>query len=196
MIPLVGFHFSGGVSMAEEPTEMVEFTKKGEERNWWCVNDGVMGGLSDSEFVVSDEGTGVFSGTVSLANNGGFASVRRAATHYGLEEQVGIRLMVRGDGRPYQFRIRTDDNFDGVAYQAIFETLKGEWTTVDLLFSDFRPSYRGRQVPGAPPLNPADIRQIGFLIADKQEGPFRLEIERIEAISPQRDQGSLMDDII
>lgn len=182
--------------MAEQPAVMVEFTGNNESEKWWSINDVVMGGLSNSKFSVSEQGTGIFSGTVSMENNGGFASVRRTGTDYGLEDQIGIRLMVRGDGKRYQFRIRTNDNFDGMAYQAVFETTKGEWTTVDLLFDDFQATYRGRQVTGAPPLNPADIRQIGFLIAGKQEGPFRLEIERIEAVSHHRDRGSLMDDII
>ena len=56
-------------------TEQVLFsfeTDEGPDR-WTIVNDGVMGGLSRSRILVSDERTVVFEGRLSLENNGGFA---------------------------------------------------------------------------------------------------------------------------
>jgi monofunctional biosynthetic peptidoglycan transglycosylase len=50
---------------------------------------------------------------------------------------------------------------------------------VQLPFSAFLPTFRGRRVPGAPPLDPARIRQIGFAIADRQAGPFALALRSI-----------------
>ncbi len=120
----------------------------------------------------------VFSGTLSLENNGGFASVRRLVRS-GLESATGVRLRLRGDGRRYQFRLRQDGGFDGVAWRAEFPT-DGEWQTLELRFADFEPVFRGYAVPGAGPVVPAAVRQIGFLIADKQPGPFRLQIRAIE----------------
>lgn len=78
-------------------------------------------------------------------------------------------------------RPRSTDSFDGVAYQQTFGTTEGEWITVDIPFADFTASFRGRRVPDAPALNPSNIRQIGFLIADRQTGPFALEIASISA---------------
>jgi NADH dehydrogenase [ubiquinone] 1 alpha subcomplex assembly factor 1 len=43
----------------------------------------------------------------------------------------------------------------------------------------FRASFRGREVPGAPVLDPARIRQVGLMIAARQAGPFALDIRRI-----------------
>ena len=49
----------------------------GPEGRWMVVNDGVMGGVSRSTIRRGDDvGTAVFEGTLSLENNGGFASVR------------------------------------------------------------------------------------------------------------------------
>ena len=42
---------------------------------WRSINDGVMGGLSSGGMRLED-GIAVFSGTLSLENNGGFSSVR------------------------------------------------------------------------------------------------------------------------
>ena len=45
--------------------------------------------------------------------------------------------------------------------------------------ADFIATYRGRRLPDHPPIDPSQIQSFGFLIADKQEGPFELEIDWI-----------------
>jgi hypothetical protein len=70
---------------------------------------------------------------------------------------------------------------DGIAYQAAFGTAEQGWEVVKLPFASFVPSYRGRRVEEAPPLDPSQVRQLGFMIADRQEGEFRLEIEWVRA---------------
>jgi monofunctional biosynthetic peptidoglycan transglycosylase len=144
---------------------------------WRAVNDGVMGGISSGTMLQDGEHL-VFAGVLSLENNGGFSSVRRLV-RTDLATATGIRLTFRGDGRRYQFRLRQNERFDGVSWRAEFSTA-GDWQTLELDFADFEPVFRGNIVPGAGPVAPAAIRQIGFLIADKQPGPFRLEIRAIE----------------
>lgn len=147
---------------------------------WVAVNDDVMGGVSRSRLERS-EGGHVFVGELSLENNGGFASVRFPVE---LEEAPPFDrfvLRLRGDGRTYQLRLRTDRNFDGIAYRAAFDTVAGEWHEVVLPTDSFRPTFRGRDVPDAPALATDRIRQIGLLVADGQAGPFRLEIAWLKA---------------
>jgi hypothetical protein len=50
---------------------------------------------------------------------------------------------------------------------------------VQLPLAAFRPSFRGREVQGAPALDPARIRQVGLVIAARQAGPFAVELRRI-----------------
>ena len=88
---------------------------------------------------------------------------------------------MRGDGQRYKLRLRTGEHFDDMAYQADFDTWPGEWITVRVSFDDMVPTFRGRRVPGVPDLDPAQVRQIGLMIADKQAGPFQLEIDWIRA---------------
>lgn len=149
---------------------------------WGAVNDGVMGGLSAGGMVQSDQGL-TFKGTLSLENNGGFSSVRRLVDE-DLSNATAVRIEVRGDGREYQFRIRQDAGFDGVAWRAVFPSSAG-WQQIDLAFDEFTPVFRGRQVPQAGPVVPAAIRQIGFLVADKKAGEFELDIRRIEFIGAE-----------
>ena len=144
---------------------------------WWSINDGVMGGLSSGQISRSDEGL-VFSGELSLENNGGFASVRRPVDA-DLTAAKGVRLRLRGDGRGYQFRLRLDGDFDGIAWRAEFDT-GGQWQTIELPFGLFEAVFRGRRVVDAGPVVPARIRQIGLMLADRQAGAFRLEIAAIE----------------
>jgi NADH dehydrogenase [ubiquinone] 1 alpha subcomplex assembly factor 1 len=149
--------------------------------DWLVVNDGVMGGLSKSRFTLSDSKTAVFSGMVSLENNGGFASTRTKTMQFHLDGFNGILVRVKGDGKKYQFRIRTDDRLDGVSYRHLFETDKGQWQTISVPFSNCVPVFRGRILPDVGPVSPTDIQQLGFLISDKQSGEFQLEIQWIKA---------------
>jgi NADH dehydrogenase [ubiquinone] 1 alpha subcomplex assembly factor 1 len=144
---------------------------------WQAINDGVMGGVSSGRMVQSADGLR-FEGELSLENNGGFASVRRPIDN-DLATATGVRLVVRGDGRTYQFRLRQDDRFDGIAWRAEFTT-NSDWQTVVLPFNEFIPVFRGRRVPDAGPVEPAAIRQVGFMLADKTPGSFSLEIRSIE----------------
>lgn len=164
--------------------EKVLFAFEGGEGpgRWMIVNDGVMGGLSRSRMFVTDDDTAVFEGEVSLANNGGFASVRSRPGPLPTAGTSRLAVRVRGDGREYQLRIRTEDAFDGVAYRWSFKTRAGEWMTIEASYREFVPTFRGRILRDVPPIDPAAIRQIGFMIADKEEGPFRLEVDWIKAL--------------
>ncbi len=148
--------------------------------NWRVINDTVMGGASSSE-VCPLERRLIFRGQLSLENNGGFASIR-CCVGDGFANVTAFRLTVRGDGRRYQFRLRSDESSDGVAWRAAFST-DGSVQHIELALSNFEPVIRGRLVDPAGPLNAADIHLLGFMIADRQPGPFELKIHAIEALS-------------
>ena len=161
---------------------LVDFTEENDVP-WRIVNDGVMGGLSSSDMELTEDGTALFTGFVSLDNNGGFASVRATFPSLDLSQYQGVTLRVRGDGRSYQLRFRMDGSFDGVAHASAFDTVPGEWTEIDLPFEGFQPTFRGRVPRGAGPLDPSRIRQMTFLIGDKKEGPFSLEIALVKTMT-------------
>lgn len=152
-------------------------------QKWQITNDSVMGGCSDSGFQINADGHAVFLGKVSLENNGGFASVKNHEP-LNLTGYRTIRINVKGDGNRYSFRLQTgiEGRTDPWDYEYRFETNNGEWETVELPLREFDAVFRGRPVPDAPPLNASLIIRYGFLISDRQEGPFRLEIDKIEAV--------------
>ena len=149
--------------------------------DWLIVNDGVMGGLSRSRFFLSDKNTAVFSGNVTLENNGGFASTRTKPMQFQLDGFKGIMIRVKGDGKKYQFRLRTSDRFDGVAYRYHFETQKNQWQTFAIPFDECVPVFRGRLLRNVGPVSPENIQQLGIMVSDNQTGEFQLEIEWIKA---------------
>jgi len=172
---------------ADRSTRLIlSFGTADEARRWAEVNDSVMGGLSQSKLVFTPSGTALFQGNVSLENYGGFASVRTYPYPYQLGGYEGMALRVRGDGHRYRLRFRIDANYDGIAYQASFDTVPDEWCVIRVPFADCKPTFRGLRVPSAPPLDSRLIQQIGFMIADKQEGFFKLEIDWVKAYSLAR----------
>ena len=150
-------------------------------QGWRSVDDRIMGGcsLSRAEFV---EGGGLrFRGVVSFDNGGGFASIRSPEAAYDLGGFTGLRLRVRGDGKRYKLGLRTDRFFDGISYQAGFFTQSDEWLEVALPFATFIATHHGRQLASAAPLEPARIQSFGLFIAERQAGPFHLEVAAIGA---------------
>ena len=96
---------------------------------------------------------------------------------------------MRGDGHRYKFTARTDPSFDSAIYQIVFPTKKGEWEEHRLPMKDFVPTFRGRVLSGEPPLDPAKVTSVGFLISDNQAGPFQLELAWIRATTLSEREG-------
>ena len=167
--------------MKSDTLAVFDFTNDADAAIWDSVDDVVMGGVSRSAFRLVGGGIGVFEGVLSLEHGGGFASVRSQPAQFDLSAYDGLEIRVRGDGKRYRLRLRTDAYPDGVAYQVGFETQADTWQSERFLFQHFRPTFRGRTVPDAPPLDASHIASFGWMIADKQAGAFRLEIDSVRA---------------
>ena len=154
--------------------------------DWQIINDGVMGGLSRA-LLDTDRAGICFSGTLSTANGGGFASFRGEVAGLPLP-LARLRLTVSGDGRRYQVRLRDSDHADAVAWRAVFGT-GPEPATIDLLPGDFQAVIRGRKLVALPPLAQREISIVGFMLVSKEPGPFRLSVHRIEWIGGDAGDG-------
>lgn len=154
---------------------------------WFAVNDGVMGGLSKGRPTLTGNGQLLFTGTVSLENNGGFSSIRSDSQQRNLSDYDGLLVRLRGDGKKYALSIQTGYRIMAGAYYWDFDTSAENWQTLYMPFNRFQPRSFGRNLRNAPPLNAADIRIVGFIISDKQEGPFRLEVDWIHAVKTESD---------
>lgn len=172
-------HFANGQTMQE----MFSLNSSSDVSRWQIVNDGVMGGRSSSQasMVRTSSGTQAmrFAGNLSLANNGGFASVRsRPKASLGLNADDTIVIRVRGDGRRYTFNLYTPDRRTAFSYQLEFVTAAGEWSEVRLPVNGFVAHSFGRRVSGMS-LDPTRVQSVGILLGDKRPGSFELLIDWI-----------------
>lgn len=167
--------------IANEPEsrELFDFSETKSGRQWRTVNDGVMGGRSVGQFKVAENGRMEFFGTLSLQNNGGFASVRSRVTKLDLQDGEAIVTRVRGDGRRYTLNLYVPRRRMAFSYRAEFQTKKDEWIEVRVPLEDFLATSFGRIVKNAGPVIPREINSVGFLLADKKAGPFKLEVDSI-----------------
>lgn len=155
---------------------LFDFNKDTTLANWQVVNDGVMGGDSEAQFGINSEGHAVFSGEVSLENNGGFTSVRYRFTPIDVRSHQKVVLRIKGDGKTYQFRLKSSLS-DVHSYVKLFTTT-GEWQSIEINFADMHPRFRGR-VLNRPNYPGESLCEIAFLIANKKAETFSLEIDEI-----------------
>jgi hypothetical protein len=165
------------------PARLFDFADPAAVQAWRAIDDRVMGGVSRSRLRHDAAGHAVFEGEVSLERQGGFASVRSSPGGFGCPGATACVVEVQcAGGQVFKLSFITDDGFDGVNHQAGFAPVGSGWQTLTLPLADFRASFRGRAVPGAPALDPARIRQVGLMIAARQAGPFALAIRRIDLV--------------
>ena len=164
------------ISQLVQPMVIFDFKNTADITDWMIVDDVVMGGRSNGEFLRNKDGNGVFQGTVSVENNGGFSSVRYSVPKKNVEAYTKVKLHLKGDGKQYQCRIKTKAN-DYYSYVASFNTTN-EWTTIEIPFSSMYPSFRG-QTLDAPNYPGKQIEEIAFLIGNKKAESFKLEISSI-----------------
>ncbi|XP_057544675.1 protein HIGH CHLOROPHYLL FLUORESCENCE PHENOTYPE 173, chloroplastic [Amaranthus tricolor] len=172
---------------------------------WGALDDVVMGGVSESTFIIDPKGgenggaVGIFRGNVSTANNGGFTSVR--TRNFPVPEDLsaydGLELRLKGDGRRYKLIVRTSSDWDTVGYTASFDTVGGQWQwqSIKLPFSSLRPIFRARTVSDAPPFAAHNIVSLQLMFSKFEydgklnptfvEGPFELPLSTIRAYMKQ-----------
>ena len=153
------------------------FGSDADMKHWKIMNDGVMGGISQSQISVNAQGNGVFQGSVSLANNGGFASVHYRGGIQKIGQASRVILRLKGDGKKYQFRIK-ESLRDAHSYVYKFDT-SGDWQDIEIPIKDMYAAFRGRRL-NIPSFNGDGFEEMAFLISNKQEEDFQLEIAEIK----------------
>lgn len=163
--------------MSDAPaTLLYDFQTDSPPSDWRIQDDTVMGGVSRGRFSIDADGHGVFSGHVSLENNGGFSSVQHVLDTRDVSGYGKVVLRVKGDGKRYQLRVKSARN-ERPSYVAYFQTT-GDWQTVEIPFDQLRPTFRGRQLD-LPNYPGRQMEQIGLLIGNKKPQDFRLLIDWI-----------------
>ena len=180
---MMSFSSTGLIARADTTNVVVAFDDPAAVAGWTTINDPVMGGLSTSTVTFGDGGL-VFSGTISLDNNGGFASTR-SPQDPGIGQRAtgatSIGVRARGDGKTYVFKV--DSAGLPWSYIQRFSTDPGVWRTYELPIGGFQAvGMRLDPAPYAPQtLDPSTVTRISIYILDKQQGPFELSVSAVNA---------------
>jgi uncharacterized protein YbjT (DUF2867 family) len=180
------------VAVGEKP--IFDFTKPSDEiKNiWGALDDVVMGGVSSSSFQIR-ENTAVFTGNVSTANSGGFASVRTKnfSPLLDLSGYQGVKLRVKGDGQRYKIFLRTESTWDGIGYSYSFDTVANNWLDIQIPFTDLFGVFRAKVVKDCPPIDVSKICSLQLMLSKFEydgalnpkfnPGVFALEVSSIQA---------------
>lgn len=147
---------------------------------WSIVNDGVMGGRSRAEAEITDS---VLSANGEIVTDGGgFSSIRLA-----LDEPFGdagtLVMRVRTDGRAYEVTVA--DTAPGrdrrTAHQAPIPAAGGDrWEEVTIDLASLQASIFGQPIDDEP-FKPELAVEVGVILADGIDGPFRFELDWIRA---------------
>ncbi|MEZ2319902.1 MAG: CIA30 family protein [Microcoleus sp.] len=175
-----------------------DFTKPTQDlkETWGALDDIVMGGVSESSIRLIDN-TALFTGNVSTANSGGFASVRTRNFESALDLTgfSGIQLRVKGDGKRYKLIVRSEAKWDGIGYCYSFDTVYNIWITVTIPFEKLIPVFRAKTVKDGSRLNTQTIYSFQLMLSKFEydgalnpkftPGGFQLQLESVKAYSQQ-----------
>lgn len=163
-------------SMINSQIIIFDFKTNSDISDWQIVDDVVMGGKSNGNFLLNEDGNGLFYGSVSLKNNGGFSSVRHQFLSKNIKTATKIKVRLKGDGNSYQLRIKKNKS-DYYSYVATFKT-SNVWETIEVKLSEMQPRFRGQSLE-MPNFCSETIEEIAFLIGNKKEQDFKLEIKKV-----------------
>lgn len=161
---------------AMQQTEIFNFNADSNLNGWYIVDDSVMGGRSQGNFILNTDDHGEFKGFISLDNNGGFSSLRYRFKSMQINQYTKFVIKLKGDGKNYQFRVKSKEN-QRYSYITEFKTSE-EWQTIEVEFSTMYPSFRGYKL-NQPNYSGETVSEIAFLIGNKKKEAFKLEIDNI-----------------
>lgn len=146
-----------------------------------------MGGASSSEF---NDATGIWSGTVTTANSGGFVGLRSTPAGLALDCQSckGLQWKVKNGSNKklrFKFVLRDSTDFNGITWTTSVEVKPGV-STVKIPFDKQVPTLFARVVPNAAPFDKNSVAAVqiafskfeydGGLNPTFETGPIKLQL--------------------
>lgn len=166
-------------SFVQQQSLTIDFGESKSGKDWYVVNDGVMGGLSESSLTLS-ESSAVLKGKVSLDNNGGFASFRSPFQQFDLSDFTSVEIRYRSTGQDVGLVFALHRRWYQPNYKIIFSETNGEWTTLKVDLSSAKEYRVARHTGEYLSLNQLDqIIRLGFITQSKQAGSFEFEVDYI-----------------
>jgi NADH dehydrogenase [ubiquinone] 1 alpha subcomplex assembly factor 1 len=155
----------------------------GKVSDWVVLSDNVMGGITTSNLAYADDAL-ILTGDVSLANYGGFSSVKTRFNRFDLSPYKGLKIRYKASNQSFAFTLENSKNWTRPNYKgALPKSSVNAWTEATIAFKDFAEYQIGE--PTGDKLDPAiltSIVRLGIITTEKKEGPFSLEVDYIAFI--------------
>jgi NADH dehydrogenase [ubiquinone] 1 alpha subcomplex assembly factor 1 len=172
-ICVLGMH---AVDAAELGKVLFDFSDPAAMKGWQIEDDGVMGGVSKGTFSRDPDGYAIFSGEVSLENDGGFSSVQCYFDPIDVSSYRTAVIRVKGDGKNYRFIVESEKDARH-NYVAEFTT-NAEWQEITIPLRKMYPVRRGDRLD-LPDYPAETMAQVRLMIANGKAESFRLQIASI-----------------
>ena len=128
---------------------------------------------------IDDDGNGVFSGHVSLENNGGFCLIKHDINRISVEKYSSFVIKLKGDGKKYAFRCKSGEH-QRHTYSYSFKTTI-DWQTIQIPFKEMEAVFRGDNLE-LPNYHGDFLAQIAFIIKNGVAEDFTLKIDSIKIV--------------
>ena len=162
LLILTGLSFPGSSSnFILDNLENPGTTSQGQ--SWSFFTDGVMGGLSEGQAIISSEDNipcYKMTGNVTTENNGGFIQIRTLIKPViNANQHEGIYLKVKGNNKKYSIHIRTPLTLAPWQYYSYSLKLNSQWSEIKIPFLEFKKSnfYQPKS------LGEQNIKSIGLI---------------------------------
>jgi len=172
---------------------LYDFSKPEELEKFYLQTDQEIGGKSTAKFF-HEGNRAIFEGFLNLEvpnkkmEKSGYAVF--ASKDLRFKQSLGIdsdfdalEMRVKTDGRIYVCNVKQESIVHGDLNQLPFSVSPGEWQQVTLPFSKFYLTWKGKIDDPQYPIVQDKIVNIGILMAQRKQGPFRFEIEWIKAVN-------------
>jgi len=163
---------------------LLDFQKNNEvTKGWACINDGVMGGLSNGVATYKKNSL-IFAGKISLENNGGFASMRSPFGQVDLSAYETVTIRYRAKGQSFAMMLEDDTRYYTPYFKKEFYTVdthENKWNETTLELGTFEAYTFGRPLGTyLGTKNLKNIVRIGIITNSKETDPFELEVDYIK----------------
>lgn len=165
------------------------------------LDDVVMGGASSSTF---DKATGIWSGTVTDANNGGFVGIRNTpAVNWDMTDCQGLKYKLKttastltsasatSSDKRFKFVVRDSTDFNGVTWSTSLVVPPNTISSVRVPLKTLIPALFAKTVPNSPPFRKDTVAGVqiafskfefdGALNPTFAVGPVQLQIIELTA---------------
>ncbi len=168
--------------LLESDKMVIDFGTNGNNIDWYALNDGVMGGLSEGTLKNTSNSI-IFLGNVSLKNNGGFASIRSAYDRYKMSKFNQVEIRYRSKDYDFAMTLELYQQFYRPYYKYNLPDTQNKWVVRQINLDEFKAFSLGRYLGyELKEENKNNIIRMGFISNEKRAGAYMIEIDYINFI--------------